>query len=68
MKNVKFIFVPLLLFSALIYSQDSKNMDNPFYKKWTIAFETPPFNDIKVEHFMPAYGEGMKQHKSSMNR
>lgn len=38
-----------------------KNSSNPFFQKWTTPYELPPFAQIKPEHFMPAYQEGMKQ-------
>ena len=36
---------------------------NPFfnYQNWNTPHGTYPFNDIKVEHYMPAFEEGMKQ-------
>ena len=57
----------VLLTCALASAQDQNNQDNPFFKKWTAPFETPPFNEIKVEHYMPAYQEGMKQQKSAID-
>jgi peptidyl-dipeptidase Dcp len=57
----------LVVFCVLCYAQDQKITDNPFFKEWTTPFETPPFNDIKVEHFMPAYEEGMKQHNTEID-
>ena len=56
-----------VFFCVLCYAQDKINTGNPFLEKWTTPFETPPFNDIKTEHFMPAYEEGMKQHKSEID-
>ena len=35
--------------------------DNPFFKEWTTPFGVPPFNEIKIEHFMPAYQAGMAE-------
>jgi len=40
---------------------DKNKVDNPFFHEWKTPFGTPPFNEIKDEHFMPAYEEGMKQ-------
>lgn len=34
---------------------------NPFFKKYDTPFETPPFNEIKTEHYEPAFDEGIKQ-------
>ena len=37
---------------------------NPFfhYKEWKTPHGTYPFNDIKPEHYMPAFEEGIKQY------
>jgi peptidyl-dipeptidase Dcp len=34
---------------------------NPFFTEYTTQFQVPPFDQIKNEHFMPAFMEGMKQ-------
>jgi len=34
---------------------------NPFFQEWNTPYEVPPFLDIKDEHYMPAYEQGMKQ-------
>ena len=37
--------------------------DNPFfhYKEWKTPHHTYPFNEIRPEHYMPAFEEGMRQ-------
>ncbi|MBU1423250.1 MAG: M3 family metallopeptidase, partial [Bacteroidetes bacterium] len=30
-------------------------------------FQTPPFNEIKIEHYLPAYEDGMKQQKEAID-
>ena len=35
---------------------------NPFLIEWNTPFDTPPFDQIKAEHFMPAFKEAMKAH------
>jgi len=37
------------------------SQDNPFFKNWNTPFGVPPFNEIKIEHFMPAYQAGMAE-------
>lgn len=37
-------------------------MENPLLSKFNTPFEVPPFEEIKVEHYLPAYEEAMKQH------
>ena len=36
-------------------------MNNPFLSKFNTPFNTIPFDQIKVEHYMPAIEEGIKQ-------
>ena len=37
------------------------SQDNPFFKTWNTPFGVPPFNEIKIEHFWPAYQAGMAE-------
>ncbi len=60
------LLASLILFCGFNYQTDQKNMNNPFFKKWNTPYETPPFNDIKTEHFLPAYEEGMKLQKAAV--
>jgi peptidyl-dipeptidase Dcp len=36
---------------------------NPFFEEWQTPFGVPPFEQIKEEHYMPAFEEGMKRQK-----
>lgn len=36
-------------------------MSNPFFTEYTTPFQVPPFDQIKLEHFMPAFDEGIKE-------
>lgn len=36
---------------------------NPFLEEWDTPFGVPPFEQIREEHYIPAFEEGMKQHK-----
>lgn len=40
--------------------------DNPFFRPWTTPFETPPFDLIKEEHFIPAFEKGIEVHKAEI--
>ncbi len=57
----------LILITALLFivsCQQESNMDpniNPFFQEWNTPYEVPPFLDIKDEHYMPAYVQGMKE-------
>ncbi|MGE5419060.1 MAG: M3 family metallopeptidase [Chloroflexota bacterium] len=34
-------------------------MTNPFLKEWNTPFSTPPFDEIKTEHYVPAVNEAL---------
>ncbi len=42
-------------------------MNNPLLQPFNTVFETPPFNEIKEEHFLPALEEGIKQGKQEVD-
>ena len=42
-------------------------MINPFFSKFNTPFNTIPFDQIKVEHYMPAIEEGIKQGLAEVN-
>lgn len=44
---------------ALTLASCSQN--NPFMKEWDTPYGIPPFNEIKVSHYMPAIKEGIRQ-------
>ncbi len=41
--------------------------DNPFFNKWETPFEVPPFEEIKTEHYMPAYLKAFEEQKNEIN-
>lgn len=62
MKKIFFFMITLLLVSWS-YQSDTQIDSNPLIKEWTTRFQTPPFNEIKNEHFLPAIEEGMRLEK-----
>lgn len=58
----------VILFAAmgLIIGSVVGQGTNPFFEKWTTPFEVPPFEQIKNEHYMPAFLEGMKQQQAEI--
>jgi len=47
-------------------SPDPTQAANPFFQTWKTPFGAPPFAQIKEDHFMPAFIEGMKRHKAEI--
>ncbi len=42
--------------------------ENPFFKPFDRPHGTAPFNDIKIEHFEPAFDKGMEEHKLEIDK
>ncbi len=65
MKSTSIIFViaGLVLTSCTSNPKDNQTMENPLLAEFTAPFQAPPFEQIKPEHYMPAFQEGMKQQK-----
>lgn len=36
---------------------------NPFFQEWTTPFGVPPFQDIKPEHFLPAFRQAIAEQR-----
>ncbi len=68
MKKLLFIFAVTLL--AVVSCQSGKkdvaSMGNPFFTEWNTPFGVPPFDQIKVEYFLPAIKEGIKQNETEI--
>ena len=55
--------VSLLLIILVSHALTSLASDNPFLSRYGTPFETPPFERIRVEHYFPAFVEGMAAEK-----
>jgi len=60
MKRSICLLILLVVILSLNMSAQTMNDDNPFFKEYTTPFQTPPFDKIKVEHYLPALEEGIK--------
>jgi peptidyl-dipeptidase Dcp len=45
----------------------ASSTENPLMTAWTTPFQTPPFADIKPEHFAPAFTAGMTAHLAEID-
>jgi peptidyl-dipeptidase Dcp len=59
--------VCLVSFNAAQEQKKEPASMNPFFMKYNTPFETPPFNRIKNEHFMPAFLKGMETQKKEVD-
>src|ERR1039457_5498933 len=67
---MKFYFILYCLLFFVFTSPvqtTAKGTDNPFLKEWKTPFKTPPFNEIKLEHYLPAFEEGIKQQRAEID-
>ena len=52
--------VIILAASCMMYACAPK-ADNPFYTEYQTPFGTPPFDEIKMEHYEPAFLKGIQE-------
>ena len=57
----------LMLLAALGLSACQQKETNPLLAEWNTPFGIPPFEQIKLEHYMPAIEEGMRQQKAEID-
>ena len=51
----------LLAFFSFGCSNPMENSMNPFFTDYDAPYQIPPFDEIKEEHYMPAFERGMKE-------
>ncbi|MFV0592827.1 MAG: M3 family metallopeptidase [Draconibacterium sp.] len=47
-------------------TESTTDMENPFFTEWDTPFGVPPFDEIKVEHYVPAVKEGIQQQEAEI--
>lgn len=61
---------PLSVMTALmtlpLLAADPAQAANPFFAEWKTPFGLPPFQDIREDHFLPAFREGMARQKAEV--
>jgi peptidyl-dipeptidase Dcp len=62
MRHIFLLFLTMVLFAGLAYGQD----ENPFFREWKTPFQVPPFEQIKNEHFKPAFEKGMAEQQAEI--
>lgn len=67
---MKYFAILLTLFVVVMsfnMKAQSMNNDNPFFSEYTTPFQTPPFDKIKIEHYLPAFQEGIKIKRAELD-
>lgn len=60
--------VKLMLFMAVTSTTQTALAGNPFYSKYKTVHQTIPFDEIKTEHYLPAFKQAMKLHTEEINK
>ena len=63
MFKISYIF--LISFLILSCSEESE-MSNPFYEDYKNEFQVPNFKSIKIDHYLPAFEEGIRAHEKEI--
>ena len=58
------IMTGTMIFAGCTSGNEQKN---PFFGEYKTQYGVPPFDEIKIEHFMPALLEGIKQHQQEID-
>jgi peptidyl-dipeptidase Dcp len=57
----------VLLGCTSVLSARQESGDNPFSQEWDTPHGTPPFNAINLEHYLPAFREGIRAEKKEID-
>lgn len=60
-KTIVILSVMLTVLTACHTEKD------PFFETYTTPYGVPPFDKVKIEHYMPAFVEGMAQQKAEID-
>ena len=60
--------IMLIFAGALIFTSCSTKQKNPLLAKWDTPFETPPFDKITTEDYLPAFEEAIKIHNDEIDK
>ncbi len=59
--------IMITLLTTLLLASCSNEIKNPLLSKWDTPFETPPFDEIKEEHYLPAFYKSMELHNAEIS-
>ncbi|MGD9977486.1 MAG: M3 family metallopeptidase [Bacteroidales bacterium] len=66
MKQLGVIIFLTMISAGIASSQESKR-PNPFFSDYTTPFKVPPFDQIDLDHYMPAFKKGMEEQKKEID-
>ena len=66
-KFLSVIALSIMTMASCTNNEKPAAENNPFFSDYGTPFETPAFDKIKNEHYIPAFEEGMKQQKAEID-
>jgi len=64
-----FLLLSIALLAGCNLNKDQKmNNENPFLSEYQTSFQVPPFDQIKLEHYLPAFKEGISKHEKEIDK
>jgi peptidyl-dipeptidase Dcp len=63
----QFLLLAIIFSLIILIISCTIRPENPLLQVWDTPFQSPPFDEIKNEHFMPAFLEGMKAQKAEVD-
>jgi peptidyl-dipeptidase Dcp len=60
-------FASMTMITSTTVAQKKQTNQNPFFEKYNTPYHVPAFDKIKVEHFKPAFLEGIKQQEKEID-
>ena len=71
MRAYKPVFLVLVMMTCIMMvaagQEAAPDKNNPFFSRYTTPLNTPPFNLIKNEHFVPAIKEGIRRQQAEID-
>ncbi len=71
MRAYKPVFLVLVMMTCIMMvaagQEAALDKNNPFFSPYTTPLNTPPFNLIKNEHFVPAIKEGIRRQQAEID-
>lgn len=62
MKKLLYALSIAILAGCQAPSENQEMSENPFYQEWDTPYGVPPFDNIKDDHYLPTFEDGMVKH------
>ena len=66
MRHIAWLFALLVMMTTTACSSSSVEEQNPLLVEWDTPYGVPPFDQIKVKHYIPAFEAAMAEHQAEI--